>query len=224
MNWSWWYGCRFRWVLDVDSVAYNLKFNDWYTNLDVQGMDLDSSKYDTSAQTSGTVLYVSSSTTNWNLWGRSWADTFCVNNKPTAIWSLSLTNIHAFLSISASDEIYDMPTNYWYNPLRPIWAIHETTTLLTKIASTWEDFSVYGNRTTSNVTTTIWWSGWYFWTGSYEDLWLNSSYNCGLFSSTSWNWRVGLFGYNWPLYNVVSNTNIWCWSSYKILCVAEVMD
>jgi hypothetical protein len=50
-------------------------------------------------------------THNGNLGGRSGADDLCKNssNKPSGT-----TNIHAFISISLTDQVIDMPTNYGY--------------------------------------------------------------------------------------------------------------
>jgi len=75
------------------------------------------SPYGTSATSSAdqftsispTVVLFAAATANGNLGGRSGADSICSNAIPTG---LSCAHVHAFISIDASDEIQDMPSNY----------------------------------------------------------------------------------------------------------------
>lgn len=50
-------------------------------------------------------------------------DAYCAANKPV---NKSLTNIHAFVSFSTTDEIRDMPDNYGYNAYKPVFLMVHT--------------------------------------------------------------------------------------------------
>ncbi|MBU1991731.1 hypothetical protein KKC67_01800, partial [Patescibacteria group bacterium] len=74
---------------------------------------------------------------NGDVNGRRGADAFCTTNKPA---SLNCTNIHAFISVTASDEIRDMPTNYDFNATKPIywWDISKNAAV-SQVAQSWAD-------------------------------------------------------------------------------------
>ena len=59
--------------------------------------------------TSRIVLYNSGTTSGGNLGGRSGADSTCQSSKPSNVGE---ANVRAFISVSATDEIRDMPLNY----------------------------------------------------------------------------------------------------------------
>ncbi len=66
-------------------------------------------------------------------------DCFCKQHKPTTVPS-SCSNIHAFISVSSSDEIRDMPSNYGYDSSAPIYWIHRSNSgQFTKLANNWQD-------------------------------------------------------------------------------------
>ncbi|MBF0239807.1 MAG: fibronectin type III domain-containing protein, partial [SAR324 cluster bacterium] len=68
----------------------------------------------------GNVYLFSGGTSAGNLGGRSGADARCVAEKSATWPNLACSNIRAFLSVDANDEIQDMPTNYGVPTNRPI--------------------------------------------------------------------------------------------------------
>jgi hypothetical protein len=84
-----------------------------------------------SATSTKLVLY-NAGTHNGNLGGRFGADVLCnfSANKPPAT-----TKVHAFISISATDQISEMPANYCYQTSQPIYGPDGTS----KIADNWAD-------------------------------------------------------------------------------------
>ncbi|MFH1232344.1 MAG: hypothetical protein V1651_00565, partial [Patescibacteria group bacterium] len=74
---------------------------------------------------------------NGDVNGRRGVDAFCTTHKPA---SLNCTNIHAFISVTGSDEIRDMPTNYGFNATKPIywWNISKNAAV-SQVAQSWAD-------------------------------------------------------------------------------------
>jgi hypothetical protein len=102
-------------------------------------------------------LYLYSAGTNdGDLGGRSGADTLCDNssNKPSGV-----STAHAFITVSSSDTIADMPSTYSFPDDVPIYNSDESYT----VGSNWADLldsSLSNSLQTMNVTTaTYWWSG-----------------------------------------------------------------
>jgi len=50
---------------------------------------------------------------------------------------LKCNNIHGFISVSESDTIKNLPSNYGYNPDRPIYWYHSGKKSLKMLASDW---------------------------------------------------------------------------------------
>jgi hypothetical protein len=66
------------------------------------------------------VFYVTTTLYNGNLGGRSGADAKCVLAKKNWLLTMGKTNVRAFMSISATDEIRDMVSNYTVPSTAPI--------------------------------------------------------------------------------------------------------
>jgi hypothetical protein len=66
------------------------------------------------------VFYVTTTQYNGNLGGRSGADAKCVIAKKNWLLTMAKTNVRAFMSISGSDEIRDMVSNYTVPSTAPI--------------------------------------------------------------------------------------------------------
>ena len=66
------------------------------------------------------VFYVTTTQYNGNLGGRSGADAKCVIAKKNWLLTMAKTNVRAFMSISATDEIRDMVSNYTVPSTAPI--------------------------------------------------------------------------------------------------------
>jgi hypothetical protein len=153
----------------VDSVNFYdnglLNGTTYYYNVFVQDEENNiSSYYTTSAHTTGgSVFLFPAGTSKGNLDGRSGADYLCqeafANNYP----DLPVATIKAFISISASDQISDIPTNYGLPTDLTILAPLSTTASVTYplIANDWSDL-LDGtiNETLNNALgADHWWSG-----------------------------------------------------------------
>ena len=84
----------------------------------------------------GDIIYIAHQLKQGNLGGRSGADAYCVDKRPT---KLECDNIHAFLSVSDTDEIRDMPSNYGYDSNDPIYWFDINENAYTKLANNWAD-------------------------------------------------------------------------------------
>jgi len=154
---------------------------------DLKGIDLDPWKADSSASSSGTILF-RVGPHNGNLGGRAGADALCESEKPS---KLQCNNIHAFISVSDSDEIRDMPSKYGYALDKPVY-YYQASGKLVLIAYGWEDMLNGNIRTT--VEPGIWWSG----SNEYGQIdancngWTSSSsedygqYGCFAYSDIKW--------------------------------------
>jgi hypothetical protein len=82
------------------------------------------------------ILY-NAGTHNGNLGGRSGADALCdaSGNKPDGV-----TNVHAFLSVDATDQIKDLPATYGYSTQSSIYGPDGKS----KIADNWAQFIGFG--------------------------------------------------------------------------------
>ena len=103
---------------------------------------------------------------NGNRSGRSGLDATCTARKQAAYSSLSCTNIRAFISVSSSDSISNMPSNYKVPESAKIQTHNGTL-----IASNWADLldgslSVTGNMRVSGLFEDVTANPPYFWTGS----------------------------------------------------------
>jgi len=89
------------------------------------------------ASMSRTVIYMSATSTG-NLGGRSGADTLCVENKPSNL-SAECTNIHAFLCVTSTDDISNMPDNYGYVTSSAVYWWHNGNQAYGRLATSWAD-------------------------------------------------------------------------------------
>lgn len=76
-------------------------------------------------------------------------DAHCVTHKPA---NKSLTNIHAFVSLSPTDEIRDMPNNYGYNPYKPVLLMLNTGSNLNQDGMITDTFFLASGNTRKNIT------------------------------------------------------------------------
>ena len=86
-------------------------------------------------------LYATGATENGNIQGdyptaREGADAVCIDTKPTG---LDCSNIRAFISISDTDEIRDIPTNYDLKTSIPITNEEGYSATNTALADDWDD-------------------------------------------------------------------------------------
>lgn len=95
--------------------------------------------------------------TNGNLGGRIGADSICSNAIPTGV---SCAHLHAFISVDASDEIQDMPSNY--NVPTDVQIASKEGNI---VQNNWADLlggSILMSLVNANILTnsdTFWWSG-----------------------------------------------------------------
>jgi hypothetical protein len=92
-----------------------------------------------------TVIYISTAAQNGDFDGyggssnaRDGWDFFCEDKKPANLPG-DCTHIHAFISVSATDEIRDMDTLYGYDRTAPVYWWHNTNYAFYKLATDWED-------------------------------------------------------------------------------------
>lgn len=87
----------------------------------------------------GNVIYIATQKLiGAEIGGRSGADAWCINSTPSNLPS-SCNKIHAFLCVDSSDSVKNMPTNYGYNPTKPIYWWHNTNKTFNKLAENWSD-------------------------------------------------------------------------------------
>ena len=123
----------------VSAAKFNANFDTLYTlvngNLDDNNISGISASKITSGTLSGDrldnisdskiygktiVFYVTTTQYNGNLGGRSGADAKCVIAKKNWLLTMAKTNVRAFMSISGTDEIRDMVSNYTVPSTAPI--------------------------------------------------------------------------------------------------------
>ena len=123
----------------VSAAKFNANFDTLYTlvngNLDDNNISGISASKITSSTLSGDrldnisdskiygetiVFYLTSTKYDGNLGGRSGADAKCVIAKKNWLLTMAKTNVRAFMSISGSDEIRDMVSNYTVPSTAPI--------------------------------------------------------------------------------------------------------
>jgi hypothetical protein len=102
------------------------------TNLEVSGGQV------TLAESKKTVIYITTALTTGNLGGRTEADTFCTDYKPSNLPATCI-NIRAFLSVTATDEIQDMPDNYSYTSTTAVYWWHNSNQTYNRLATSWAD-------------------------------------------------------------------------------------
>lgn len=120
--------------------------------------------------------------------GRAGADTLCQNatNKPAGY-----SNYRALISVSATDEILDMPANYGVPTSYPIRSSSNTL-----IANNWADL-LDGTISTGLGAAGVYVGGpseW--WSGSAPDGSLDGTYHCASWTSPSAGGRFGTYGYS----------------------------
>ena len=173
------------------------------------------------------VLYYSNSTYDGNLGGRSGADTKCrAGGYPSGF---STSNIRAFLSTSASDEIKDIPNKYGFPTNRKPYVWKSSS--YTQIGNNWADlldgFLTFESGINSSlVLTTCWWSGstnsgaWYS-SGNF-----NQCQGWTVDSPTAIYSHVGRDFDSYGAYSNIEKDNIagcdtFCHRSNRLLCVGH---
>ena len=119
---------------DSDGLVDYTAYNNGQPDGNIINLDLDDDTLDTDAAKSGTVLYITTSNHNGSFGGRAGLDSYCENYS-----TCGSQNVHAFISVNASDEMSDLPTNYGYESNRPIYWFNSGDKKLVKLASSWAD-------------------------------------------------------------------------------------
>ena len=163
----------------------------------------------------GTIVYVSTSSHNGNFGGRGGLDSFCSSKMPAG---LSCANVHAMITVSASDEIRDMPANYGYTAGKPLYWYSGTTKKYTTFASSWID-ALKGNILVDRKTGTG--QDKYVWTGSSNiGAALDTTrYHCSGWKSSSYGpaWKISGFSMNGNVHSAAvgmpDSSKSWLYSS-----------
>ena len=173
-----------------------------------------------------TLIYLSTATHQGNLKGtsqtaRAGADAICANEKPANL-PASCSNIHAFLSVDANDEIRDMPANYGYDSAKPIYWWHNTNGFneTNKIDNSWSamlDGSILKTQYSGTGVSTSAHSGSLSYLGG-----VSGSQNCNGFTRTSSSvTRVGGASVTSPNWISYYSGGFDCGDSFSVRCAAE---
>lgn len=157
------------------------------------------------------MILFASTASSGNLGGRSGADALCTSSLPVG---LSCTNLHALISVSASDEIQDMPTNYSV-PLDRAIASEGGTTIQTNWANLLSG-SILSSLVNAGILTM---SDTYWWSGSNDDGTFQATYNC-----TNWTVNTNMVSGYSGYYNQTGTGWIsagvpTCNGNFPILCL-----
>ena len=131
------------------------------------------------------IIMFGTNATNGNLGGRSGADTLC-SNKASSL-SLTCSSVHAFIGVSAADEVRDMPTNYSV-PTDGIIKSRTGTTIQTS----------WANLLSGTILTSLYSAGvlpegaTFWWSGSDSSGAFNATNNCSGWTSSD----SGIIGYS----------------------------
>jgi len=131
-------------VYDTDGDAMTISFYNASTSALIGTTSIAASQSSSTATTTwsslstNTTYQWATATSTGNLGGRSGADTFCTDNKQSNL-PAGATNIHAFLGVTSTDEIRDMPDVYGYTSTTPIYWWHNTNQTYNQLASDWAD-------------------------------------------------------------------------------------
>jgi hypothetical protein len=164
---------------------------------------------------SGYLLYVTASSYNGNLGGRSGADTKCNSdtNKPSSCGGSGF----AFISVNSSDEIQDFPTTKSINTAKMwYWQKGASSNIA---ASSWSDLI---DGSISNAATSVGYSAVYTWTGSTAYGVLSSTHCTNWTSSSSgvtgtrgWSSQTGT---SW----LSADINLTCNNTFNLYCACPL--
>ncbi len=170
------------------------------------------------------IIYATKNTYNGNLGGRNGADAKCAAELPPEL-SGKVTNIHAFLSVSSTDEIIDMHSSDsdndgtalgYYETANPIYAYNRYWAEWTLLASNWRDLldgTISSSLSTASFPT-------YYWTGSSTYGAYVANYNCNGWTAS--NYENGYYGSGshstapWLRYS-----SQYCNSKLALVCAAK---
>jgi len=158
------------------------------------------------------VFYVTTTLYNGNLGGRSGADAKCVLAKKNWLLTMGKTNVRAFMSISSTDEIRDMVSNYTVPSTAPI--ISPLGTTISDNISDFLDGNISKTIRTHFIKDSI---TQFSYTGSIANGSL-SLYHCENWASTSGNGMKGDFDSTSLFLSDGTAPN--CNSSLPITCIA----
>jgi len=170
-----------------------------------------------------TIIYMAEGTMpNGNLGGRSGADTYCANNKPANLPS-DCGDIRAWMAMSTTDEVRDMPALYGYISNYPLYWWHSTDSILTLFANNWDDVfdnsilvsQADGTGIAENVMSGTWNDG---------SVYQFPNYCCNGFtnSTTSDMFSRGSGGLLYSLFNIGSTYPTCNTSGYRIRCICGI--
>jgi len=113
-----------------------------------------------------TTVYVTTASISGNMGGRSGADSFCINHKPSNL-PVSCHTIHAFISVDSDDEIRDMHgAGGWYDSDAPIYWWHNSNQTYNLLANNWAEMLDWNVETSQENGTG---EAGRSWSGSYGD-------------------------------------------------------
>ncbi len=131
------------------------------------------------------VMYVTAIGHTADFGGRSGLDAFCASEMPNPTDFARCGTPHAFVSVTASDEIADMPTLYGYTTTLPIyWYDPRTRTFTSLVAEEWLSL-LDGGIVVGQMDGT----------GVMENAWTGSLANGHIAADTCLNWSFGSSGF-----------------------------
>lgn len=165
------------------------------------------------------MIYVATQKTPGSIGGRTGSDQFCIDQKPDAV---NCADIHSFVSFSSTDEIRDIPTNYYpgFDTNAPIYWAHSSTGALTKMGNNWADILDYNIMSTQSTGTG---NSNYVWTFSAS----SGSYalsNCGSGTDSSSSYYGVRGSYSDTDTNWIDSSDAQCNINQAIRCFCRAIE
>ena len=103
-------------------------------DIDAGGCDIDDNNANLGCEK--IIMYVTNESHNGNFGGRTGLDSYCLSHRPPL---LNVSKVHAFISVSYSDEIVDMPSNYGYKTNLSIYLYNRTSNEIRLFFNNWTE-------------------------------------------------------------------------------------
>ena len=205
------------WTADMTSLTLSglSGATTYYVSVLVKDTAANIAIYTTSSVTTGTYVYLyqysGALMQDGGIGGRSGADAFCEAES----LSVSCNSRRGFLSVSSTDEIADMPTNYYLPTDREVRSVSGTT-----LATSWSDLldgTISATLSAGGVADGIWMSG------SNSDGTVYTGFNCNGFTDSTSSYGLARGSYlntnsGWITSGTVAScANVWtrvvcaCW-------------
>jgi len=165
-----------------------------------------------------TIIFATELRHDGALGGRNGADSICAAEVPPRF---SCSAVHALISVSATDEIVDMPENYGFDELKRLFFFNRTTGGFIRLANDWADALDSDIEVPPAQGL-----------GISEDYWTGSANNGAVYPGAD-PWDYLCFGWTSNLESTVTSsyggtgtynsTSTWLFQSGKLQCYHEIL-